>query len=1036
MGKKKKMEAGGESQHSASTVFITNLPFSLNNAQLEETFSEVGPIRRCFMVTKKGSTEHRGFGYVQFASIEDANRAIELKNGSTLGGRKIVVKQATHRAPLQQRRAKENQVHADDAVNTNNEKDVSDAEVEDVDKASNLQAKGKVTERRRGPAVSDVLPVEEKISEKQSASVEDAELAIELKNGSTLGGRKIVVKQASHSTPFQQRRSKETQVPVDDAVHVNSEKNVPNGVVDDIVKASNLQAKGKLTERRKAPAVSDGLPMEGKIPDKQRVAKTVIFGGLRNVDMAEEVHRRAREFGTVCSVTYPLPVEELNHHGLAQDGCRAGASSVLYTSVKSARACVGALHQKEIHGASVWARQLGGEGSKVQKWKLIVRNLPFQAKVSEIKNMFAAVGHVWDVFIPQNSETGLAKGFAFVKFTSKQEAENAIQKFNGKLFGKRPIAVDWAVSKKIYTSGSTGSVTGDGQEKDDGSGSESEDYDLKSVKGPKQVHDSGDATDESDSFDEDDKSEVDFEQEAEIARNVLKNFIPSSHDSDNDDPELSKGKIDEESVQVENKSSDALVTPITAAVPSNVGNQKPNKPIEGEDDLQRTLFISNIPFEIGNEEVQLRFSAFGELQSFIPVLHPVTKRPRGTGFLKFKTDDAANAAFSVANDVGGVGILLKGRQLKVLKALDKTTAHDKSLEKAKKEEHDHRNLYLTKEGLIMEGTPAAEGVSVSDMSKRKKLQEDKTVKLRSPNFRVSRTRLIVYNVPKTMPEKKLKQIFMDAVISRATKAKPSILQIKILKDSKKGKEGEKGYSRGVAFLEFTEHEHALVALRVLNNNPNTFGAEHRPIVEFALDNVQKLKLRKEKLESQQQIGQNGNFNRVDSHANNPRKRKSRDEDTSPKKFGNKKVEEENVVSEGIASGDSNFSKKQNNSQRGEKRLKRSKPEVNDNQKRKRPGTQDTLPQRSTPNLVHKQESGEVGVHNKRKLLHDRPKFSKEGISPRDRKRSKKSDPVGRDVTDKLDMLIEQYRSKFTQSDSTKTDKKKQGSKQLKRWFES
>lgn len=48
------------------------------------------------------------------------------------------------------------------------------------------------------------------------------------------------------------------------------------------------------------------------------------------------------------------------------------------------------------------------------------------------------------------------------------------------------------------------------------------------------------------------------------------------------------------------------------------------------------------------------------------------------------------------------------------------------------------------------------------------------------------------------------------------------VQIKILKDSKKVKEGEKGRPRGVAFLEFTEHEHALVALRVLNNNPGRY----------------------------------------------------------------------------------------------------------------------------------------------------------------------------------------------------------------------
>lgn len=45
------------------------------------------------------------------------------------------------------------------------------------------------------------------------------------------------------------------------------------------------------------------------------------------------------------------------------------------------------------------------------------------------------------------------------------------------------------------------------------------------------------------------------------------------------------------------------------------------------------------------------------------------------------------------------------------------------------------------------------------------------------------------------------------------------MQIKCLKDVKKGKIVTKNHSRGVAFIEFTEHQHALVALRVLNNNP-------------------------------------------------------------------------------------------------------------------------------------------------------------------------------------------------------------------------
>lgn len=77
------------------------------------------------------------------------------------------------------------------------------------------------------------------------------------------------------------------------------------------------------------------------------------------------------------------------------------------------------------------------------------------------------------------------------------------------------------------------------------------------------------------------------------------------------------------------------------------------------------------------------------------------RRPRGTGFLKFKTADAANAAVSAANVTSGMGIFLKGRQLTVLKAMDKKSAHEKEVERAKAEDHDHRNLYLAKVHIVI-----------------------------------------------------------------------------------------------------------------------------------------------------------------------------------------------------------------------------------------------------------------------------------------------------------------------------------------------
>ncbi|KAG9130426.1 hypothetical protein Leryth_004369 [Lithospermum erythrorhizon] len=896
MGKNKKMNKSGgdgDTQHSPSTIFVTNLPYSFTNPQLEETFSEVGPIRRCFMVTKKGSSEHRGIAFVQFAAVEDANRAVELKNGSAVGGRKIGVKPAMHRATLEQRRTKENQVNKDETIDV---------------KESN------------------------------------ADLSTE----------------AVKPEP-----------------------------------PSNFLQSGKSANESKAKVSGRTAPTEVKSSEKQRIAKTVIVGGLLNADMAEDAHRIARECGTVCSVTYPLPVQELQHYGLAHDGCKADASSVLYTSVKSARSCVAKLHKKEICGGTVWARQLGGEGSKTQKWKLIVRNLPFKAGVSEIKDMFLPAGFVWDVFIPQNAETGLAKGFAFIKFTSKHDAESAIQKFNGKSFGKRPIAVDWAVPKKVYTSGGRYVVSSEDEQSendddDDSIDIEDGDVDVADKSSPAEELDV--ASDESDLIEEKiDMIEADFNDEADVARKVLENIISTSSKevlaSPLDNVSVPDGSKDAENISTTSKSS-AMTLPDGAGLDSAVS--KSIKPKETEEDLHRTVFVSNLPFDIEKEEVKQRFSAFGELQSFIPVLHQVTKRPKGTGFLKFKTEEAADAAFNAANPATGLGVILKGRQLKVMKALDKQTAQKKDVEKTKKEDHDHRNLYLTKEGLILEGTPAAEGVSASDLSKRKSLQEKKTTKLQSPNFHVSKTRLIMYNIPKSMSEKGLKKLCIEAVISRASKQKPMIRQIKILKDLKKGNDATKDFSRGVAFIEFTEHEHALVALRVLNNNPGTFGSEHRPIVEFALDNVQKLKLREER--NQYQMSE---FKKEDD-------------------MGNK-----------VPSGADN---------RGDGR-------ANKKQKSAPPSKGDKFPTKKMPLGLKKEMKSEGGVQQPMtpKLSMKRPdrREVQKGVeNTNKRKKGKKNnDPLGRDETDKLDVLIEQYKSKFTQHTANQNEGGAQGGKKLRRWFQ-
>ncbi len=79
-------------------IYVGNLPYSVTDADLRETFSRFGEIAQVNVITDKFTGESKGFGFVEMSNNSQADAAIKGLNGTDMKGRNITVNQAKPRA--------------------------------------------------------------------------------------------------------------------------------------------------------------------------------------------------------------------------------------------------------------------------------------------------------------------------------------------------------------------------------------------------------------------------------------------------------------------------------------------------------------------------------------------------------------------------------------------------------------------------------------------------------------------------------------------------------------------------------------------------------------------------------------------------------------------------------------------------------------------------------------------------------------------------------------------------------------------------
>ena len=78
-------------------LYVGNLSFQTSSDDLQQLFSQAGTVESVNVIEDRETGRSRGFAFVEMASTEEGNAAIQQFNGQDVGGRTLNVNEAKAR---------------------------------------------------------------------------------------------------------------------------------------------------------------------------------------------------------------------------------------------------------------------------------------------------------------------------------------------------------------------------------------------------------------------------------------------------------------------------------------------------------------------------------------------------------------------------------------------------------------------------------------------------------------------------------------------------------------------------------------------------------------------------------------------------------------------------------------------------------------------------------------------------------------------------------------------------------------------------
>ncbi|OCF37765.1 nucleolysin TIA-1/TIAR [Kwoniella heveanensis CBS 569] len=137
---------------------------------------------------------------------------------------------------------------------------------------------------------------------------------------------------------------------------------------------------------------------------------------------------------------------------------------VEYADLRSAEQAIATLNGRKIFDAEVrvnWAHQGGNKEDTQHHYHVFVGDLSPEVNDEVLGKAFGAFGSMSEARVMWDMNSGKSRGYGFLSFREKADAEQAINTMNGEWLGTRAIRVNWA-NQKTQTGAAGGRPGGPG----------------------------------------------------------------------------------------------------------------------------------------------------------------------------------------------------------------------------------------------------------------------------------------------------------------------------------------------------------------------------------------------------------------------------------------------------------------------------------------------------------------------------------------------------------------------------------------------